>query len=467
MNKSKIYQKAPYPLQVLICSYVGLRNRINRFSGSFKDYYENLKKLWYAELPQVYQYQRSNLEELLIEAVTYSPWYREKAAENNITIEDIKTDPYAALYKFPTLSKEERREFPDKLSNTKPGRETHNKGYTSGTSGSPTISLWDKESTYLSFAQRERYYTIIGLPERKLKNVRFSGRILVSPFRRKPPFWVYNFIEKQLLMSTYHMTDENLAHYVKKLNRFKPEFFEGYPSAIYILAKYIKKEKLSINFNLLAISTTAETLFEYQREIIEEVFKCKVFNFYASSEGGPLITECKKGNLHLNLDTGIFEFHKPKGAIEDGRNIAELVVTSLRQYKIPLIRYAIKDIVELQDEGTSCDCGCKMPMVKRVIGREDDLLWTRERGFVGRMDTAYKGLEHIVKSQIVQKTPDLLEVYSIVDNNYNKKMEEAFHKNLHERLGNNIAIRFYYVDDIPLGKAGKFVAVKREFPLQG
>ena len=457
---------APYPLQVLIVSCIGIYNRIKRNRGSFKVHYENSKRLWYADLPAIYQYQRAQLEELLLEAVTYSPWYREKAAENNITVEDIKADPYAAISRFPILTKEERREFPDKLSNTKPSRETYSKGYTSGTSGSPTINLLDKESTHLSFAQWRRYYLTIGLPERKLKSVRFSGKILVAPFRTKPPFWIYNFIEKQLLMSSYHLTDENMAHYVKKLNRFKPELIEGYPSAIYVLSNYIKRSGLTLDFKLFAISTTAETLLESQRELIEEVFNCKVINFYASSEGGPLITECKNGNLHLNIDSGIFEFHKLNNGLEEEGEFAELVVTSLRQFKIPLIRYALKDIVELQDNEIPCGCGCKMPMVKQIIGREDDLLWTRERGFVGRMDTAFKGLKHIVKSQIVQKTPKLLEVYSIVDNHYNKKIEEAFNKNLHERLGQSIVIKFHYVDNISLGNAGKFDAVKREFSLQ-
>ena len=58
----------------------------------------------------------------------------------------------------------------------------------------------------------------------------------------------------------------------------------------------------------IAITTTAETLYDYQRSIIQEFFQCKVYNQYASSEGSPFITECKSGSLHVNMDSGIFEF---------------------------------------------------------------------------------------------------------------------------------------------------------------
>ena len=32
-----------------------------------------------------------------------------------------------------------------------------------------------------------------------------------------------------------------------------------------------------------------------------------MYNQYASSEGAPFIIECKEGNLHLELQSGVFE----------------------------------------------------------------------------------------------------------------------------------------------------------------
>ncbi len=462
---TQLFQRLPYQLKVLAASYKGLKNHKKRFTGFYDYYYKIYKQLWTADLDQVVRFQNLKIEQLLIEAITFSDWYKEKAQAKGISIDDIKRDPVAALKRFPILQKEERRNFTSKIINNNPERVVANIGYTSGTSGSPSLNLTDKESINAGFALWKRFHTSIGLPETKFRNVRFSGKILVEPDCKKPPFWVYNFIEKQLLMSSYHLSDVHMKHYIRKLNKFRPILLDGYPSAFYIIADYVKRTGLSLTFAPKAIATTSETLYDYQRKLIEEVFKCKVFNQYASSEGGPFITECKNGNLHINLDSGYFEFNRPDGTEAQPGDTAELVVTSLKTYKIPLIRYAIKDIVELPPEAKDCGCGCKMPMVQKIVGREDDVLWTKDRGYVGRMDTAFKGLKHILKTQIVQKSPELIEINCIVDNYYTEDIEKIFLDNLRERLGTSINIRFCYVDDISLGSNGKFDAVKREFPL--
>ncbi|MEP7141327.1 MAG: hypothetical protein ABI707_00595 [Ferruginibacter sp.] len=465
--KEKIFRRLPYQLKVLAISYMGLKNHKKRFTGLYDDYYKNYKQLWNADVNQVIAFQSKKLELLLIDAITFSDWYKEKASARKITIEDIKRDPVAALKRFPILQKEERRNFTYKLINKNPERAIAHVGYTSGTSGSPSLNLTDKESINAGFALWRRFHTSIGLPETIFKNVRFSGKIFVEPSCRKPPFWVYNFVGKQLLMSSYHLSDKYMNSYVEKLNRFRPLFLDGHASALYIISDYIKRAGLTLTFTPIAIATTSETLYDYQRKMIEESFKCKVFNQYASSEGGPFITECKNGSLHINLDSGFFEFYRRDGTEAKPGDTAELVVTSLKTYKIPLIRYAIKDLVELPADAQECGCGCKMPMVQKIVGREDDLLWTKDRGYIGRMDTAFKGLKHVLKTQIIQKSADLIEIYCIVDKNYTEEIEKIFLGNLRERLGISINIKFYYVDNISLGKNGKFDAVKREFPLPG
>jgi phenylacetate-CoA ligase len=256
-----------------------------------------------------------------------------------------------------------------------------------------------------------------------------------------------------------------MEHYIDKLNQFKPNFLDGYPSAFYIIATYAIKNDLKINFKPIAITTTAETLYDYQREVIEKVFNCPVYNQYASSEGSPFITECKSGKLHVNIDSGIFEFLNSNDENAKPGEIARMVVTSFTNLKTPLIRYDILDSV-LVGDNLSCDCGCKMPIIEKIIGREDDLLWTKEKGYIGRMDTAYKGLEGILQSQIIQINPNDFVINIIIDQSYTKEIEEKFIKNLKDRIGEKVNIKFKYVDAIPLGKNGKFEAVKRKFKLE-
>ncbi|WP_299179768.1 hypothetical protein [uncultured Aquimarina sp.] len=462
--QEKIYNNLPYPFKFILLNIKAFQNSKQRYTKEFDAFLKEYVDLWNADSKTIDAYQKSRLVLLLSEAFQYSDWYSEKMKELGITLKDIEENPYSTLKQMPILTKAERKKNPDVLVNK--SRNTDGVGYTSGTSGAPTINYLDKESINRSFALWRRFHKAISLETKRVKQVRFSGRLIVKPDSKKPPFWVYNYFENQLLMSTYHLTDDNLGHYVKKLNRFKPILLDGYPSAIYIISRFINKNNLTLNFTPKAIAVTAETLYDYQRLEIEKAFNCHVYNQYASSEGSPFITECTQGNLHLNTDSGIFEFINNKGEKAKAGEVAQLVVTSFTNLKTPLIRYNIEDTVLLSEAGKTCDCGCLMPMIEKLTGREDDILWTKEKGYVGRMDTAYKGLEGIVKSQIVQESPNEIIVNLIADEKFDDHMRQKLIYNMKDRLGETINYQIHVVEDIPLGPNGKFDAVKRNFTIE-
>lgn len=463
--QEKIYSSLPYPFKFILLNIKAYQNSKQRYTKDFHKHLAEYIALWDADIDVVRIYQQERLVLLLKEAFLYSEWYGIAMKHKGITEQDIQSDPYGVLAKMPILTKKERKTKYDEIVNS--SRPVDGIGHTSGTSGAPTINYLDKESINRSFALWRRFHKAIGLDTQKVRQVRFSGRLIVKPTVKKAPFWVYNYFERQLLMSTYHLTDNNLHAYVRKLNRFKPVLIDGYPSAIYIISRFINKHNLTLKFKPKAIAVTAETLYDYQRAEIEKAFNCHVYNQYASSEGSPFITECVKGNLHLNLDSGIFEFIKKNGEIAQPGDVAQLVVTSFTNLKTPLIRYNIEDTILLRDIGDQqCSCACNMPIIAKLTGREDDILWTKEKGYVGRMDTAYKGLKGIKQSQIIQDSPEQVVVNLIADEDFDVDMNAMLIHNLKDRLGTKVRYTINVVDDIPLGPSGKFDAVKRNFEIE-
>ena len=53
-----------------------------------------------------------------------------------------------------------------------------------------------------------------------------------------------------------------------------------------------------------------------------------------------------------------------------------MVITGLRNYAMPLIRYQVDDYAEL---GEACDCGRGLPVLKRILGRVQDI-WVLPTG---------------------------------------------------------------------------------------
>lgn len=461
--KDKIYKQAPYFIKVILLNIIALLNFKKRKTKGYAFYLKKYLDQWHLDVENLENIQKDELKNLLKEVYTYSAYYQKIFNNKNITIGDIENNPRNVLNRLPLLSKADRRTFSKEILNNNPKRKLIEIGYTSGTSGTPTENYLDQESMDRSFALWSRFHEIIDV-KKGMKSIRFSGRLIVNPKQKGWPFWVYNYFDKQLLMSTYHLTERNIVEYINKINKFSPQYLDGYPSAFYIIANFGLKNGIKLKCQPIAITTTAETLYDYQRSIIQEFFQCKVYNQYASSEGSPFITECKSGCLHVNMDSGVFEFLNKNNELAKPGEIARMVVTSFRNLKTPLIRYDILDTVILSEQ-MDCGCGCKMPIIEKIIGREDDILWTEEKGYVGRMDTAYKGLEGILQSQIIQLTPSKFIIRNVIDKMFTKDIEYKFKKNLIDRLGSNIELNFEYVDSIPLGKNGKFEAVKRKFSI--
>ena len=87
---------------------------------------------------------------------------------------------------------------------------------------------------------------------------------------------------------------------------------------------------------------TAGTLFEPIRQTIESVFQAPVFNRYGSREVGDIACECEAhSGLHVALPTQFVEILRPDGTAAGPGEIGEIVVTSLTNFAMPLIRYRI------------------------------------------------------------------------------------------------------------------------------
>lgn len=472
MNKKllHVYYLLPNFLKSLVTTFLLWRQRRLRYGTYYKQYLERYLRNWNKTEEQLIFYSDRQLVKILSEAYYCTLFYRDRfqGIVSNERMASIKTNPASALSVLKKLP------FCDKQSLMQSGESAHNNmrttshvNYTSGSSGTPTAIPYDDESFQIGFALWRRFHDTIGLPK-KFRSVRLSGKLVVSPNTNNGPFWVYNAIDQQLFMSTYHLTEKNLRSYVQKLNQFKPQFIDAYPSALFIIAEFILRNKLELLFQPLAIATTAETLFDSQRAAIEKAFGCKVFNQYSSSEGGPFITECPAGKLHLNTDSAIFEFLADDSIQNSGSGMAELVVTSFRQWKSPLIRYRSGDFVRFDENAfhyQACTCGCNMPYVLEILGRQDDILFTKEKGWVGRLDTAYKALYGIKASSIIQESIDSILVLIVPDNSFNTKTQDELITNLKDRLGKEIKYEVRLVDKIPQSANGKIKAVHRSFEI--
>ena len=121
------------------------------------------------------------------------------------------------------------------------------------------------------------------------------------------------------------------------------------------------------------ILSQSERVTPQQREICLRAYGgAKIIDRYSCEETGWIALQCPKhDHLHVMTGTTILEIVddqlRPCPVGVAGR----VLVTSLHGYAMPIIRYDIGDIAEWGEE---CDCGIKLPVIRRLWGRKRNLI---------------------------------------------------------------------------------------------
>jgi phenylacetate-CoA ligase len=328
----------------------------------------------------------------------------------------------------------------------------YSKGYTSGTSGSPGTFYRDLNSIIWENAFLWRFYGWAGINRENNRRITLRGEMVKDINSNEPPFWYENKNSNELILSSYHLNNRNLKFYYEKIKQFKPNNLYCYPSAGFILAEYLNENGLDLK--LSAVFTSSEMLLDYQKEMMENVFQCKVFDWYGQAERVSAIATCEYGTYHIIPEYSITEL------IPTGNNLYEIVGTTLHNYVMPLVRYRTGDLVEIYPDDYKCKCGRNFKCIKRIIGRSEDIIILPDGRKIGRLDHIFKNLENIKECQIIQLDIGRI-IFKVVkqDNSGINFIKEEIIKNARKYLGNQVNIEIEFVDKIERDKNGKFRAV--------
>ncbi len=131
----------------------------------------------------------------------------------------------------------------------------------------------------------------------------------------------------------------DLARMAAEALEWQPQFLDLDPVYGVAFARYCERRGLRLP-SLRFIVCSYEFVSLTHRRILERAFGVPVFNLYGSTETGHLLMEVD-GEMRPSYDTAFLELLEP-----DTRAVGELVVTTLTNDFMPLIRYRIGDLVE-------------------------------------------------------------------------------------------------------------------------
>jgi phenylacetate-CoA ligase len=445
-----IYDNTPIFFQNIMVSVSGYQRNRNRYGQVYLEHLKFLEDFDTWPLERKLEYQRNELIKFINYAYENSTFYRELYKDIDITsiknVEDLKV--------LPIVDKEMLRKNIEKVV-TIP-RKGAVEGHTGGTTGKSLVVFNTREDSMKRMAMLDHFKSRVGFIHRQMKRATFNGKHIVPPNQKAKVFWRYNAACNQMIYSSFHITEKNMKYYVESLNKFKPHALDGFFMSMCDIAGYIERHNIKLEFQPIAIFPTSETLTQSGRELLERVFKCKVYDQYASSEGAPFVTECPNQTLHIELASGVFEH------FEDGSD--EVLVTSFTTHGTPLIRYRIGDSMKFGNKEASCSCGIQAPIVDEIQGRRLDFLYTADGAKInaGNVANLFKNMPNaLIRAQAIQDKMDEIIIKLEVDKKrYKPEYDELLRDEFLHKFGIGTKIIIEHVDEIPREKSGKFRMIK-------
>jgi phenylacetate-CoA ligase len=257
------------------------------------------------------------------------------------------------------------------------------------------------------------------------------------------------------------MTDQNLPFYIERLNKFKPKIVEGYPLSVFRIAEFICENDIKLEFTPRGICTSSENFTKKHRAIMEKAFGCKVYDQYGSAESVIFAGDCEYGKKHIAVEYGVAEVLKEDGSIAS-EGAGELIVTSLFNDAMPLIRYRIGDLGEISHK--SCPCGRNTPILEELSGKVGAVIVSRGKSVsTAAIAFAFEYLENVNKVQIIQNEPEKVLVKLVAKQGFTEEQQEFMEWELRKMLSQELEIDVKLVEDIPSSDNGKYQMVVQNY----
>ncbi|MCZ2222890.1 MAG: hypothetical protein LC122_04590 [Chitinophagales bacterium] len=443
-------------MQNLMVSAYGYAWKKRRFGGIFENELMKAKERENYSIDDWNVYQEEQLNKILKQAYYNVPFYQKHFKNANLTEQQVAKIDLATLTQLPILTKQMLREFGE---STLLAYVRESKGdffASSGSTGTPTKILY-------SHAMHQRWSAIFEARIRHWAGVnRFMSRGMIGGRRvlpdavNRPPYYRYNYFEKQVYFSAYHISKANALNYVQGINKYGVQYMTGYAMSNYFLARFIVENNLPVNPQK-AVITSSEKLSPEMREMFTKAYHCKTFDGWSGVEACALVSECEHGSLHISPDVGIIELLDDDMNPVPAGKPGNVYCTGFLNYDQPLIRYAIGDSMIMSNK--KCSCGREMPVIEEIIGRVEDVVIGNDGREMVRFHGIFVNLATVSQAQVIQeKLGELLIKIVPVGVKVSEEEKQIMRNRVVSQLG-DIKIYFEEMKEIPLTANGKFKAV--------
>ena len=167
-----------------------------------------------------------------------------------------------------------------------------------------------------------------------------NGRVCFSAWRSRAHRTVGKTLYVNQARIPFVLKDDDMARMAEEIADWSPKFLDVDPVHAAWFALYCERQGIRIP-SLEFIIGSYEFVSVVHKRILERVFGVPVFNLYGSTETGHLLMEDGRRQMKPSYENAFLEV-----VHGDDRGVGDLIVTTLTNNYMPLLRYRIGDLVE-------------------------------------------------------------------------------------------------------------------------
>ncbi|UOA20688.1 hypothetical protein DSM14862_03526 (plasmid) [Sulfitobacter indolifex] len=256
----------------------------------------------------------------------------------------------------------------------------------------------------------------------------------------------YNPLYKEMLISPLKLSEHGVAEHLEQMRNFGARWIHGYPSAVYEFAKILRSIGQSI-VGIRGILLVSEKLYDFQADLIQEVFNCQPVSFYGLSERVAFAP----------AEHGGFTPHPLYGVCEviDG----ELIATGFLNRATRLIRYRTGDAaISFGGEDRITN---KLQEISGRWGKEYLIGRSGLKIYMTSLNTHSPVLERVRKFQFVQDVPGKCTIQIVPDKGFSESDGYRIHELFANKVGIELELSISLVSTIETTKRGKHSFIVR------
>ena len=332
----------------------------------------------------------------------------------------------------------------------------------SGTSGVAVELLFDSSHQAGRNAARIRYLRMNGWSPLR-PSVWFVGASLLT--ERNPDYQGIGELIRWFSSSLgvkFLSTDMPFREQVDTLAKLRPVSLYAFPSGIDGILSVLEETGRSLP-SLRLVMCGGEAVDDSLRERVRRLLGLDLRDNYGSTEAF-LAFQCPEGSYHINAEHVLLEIVDEAGRAVAASEMGRVLVTTLENYLMPLVRYEIGDYAVAAESG--CSCGRTLPLLGRALGRQVNLFRKPDGSLMSgwRAVGTLRKFPDLKTFQVVQKSILQFCVRYVADRPLSPEGETAVRSKLCDDLGEAAEVAFEQVTEIQRAPSGKFMVTVCQVP---